>query len=284
MGRIQVGGASVEVFEQGKGEPVVLLHSTGASGAQWRALADTLSARFHVLAPDLYGYGATSDWTGPGPFSLAHEAALVTALMDRLHEPVHLVGHSYGGAVALHIARLHPERLRSLSLFEPVAFHLLRTGDALDEAALREISQAATVVAQAQADGDSAAGAAYFVDYWSGHGTWAALAPARRDAMASRVGKVVLDFQAVFREPACAREFERLAVPTLLMQGERSPLSARRVSRLLSRTLPAPRTAIFRGAGHMAPLTHRDEVNEQIVAHLAACSTARRWAGATLAA
>jgi pimeloyl-ACP methyl ester carboxylesterase len=284
MGRIQVGGTSVEVHEQGSGEPVVLLHSSGASGAQWRALADQLGTRFHVLAPDLHGYGATDGWTGPGTFSLAHEAALVTALMDSVRQPVHLVGHSYGGAVALHIARTQPDRVRSLSLFEPVAFHLLRTGDALDEAALREISQAATVVAHAVACGDAVTGAAYFVDYWSGPGTWAALAPARQDAMASRVGKVVLDFQALFREPACAREFEQLHVPTLLMQGERSPLSARRVSRLLSRALPALRSAIFRGAGHMAPLTHRDEVNEQIVAHLAACSKPRRWVGATLAA
>lgn len=281
MARIQVGDADVEVFDQGSGEPVVMLHSSGASGAQWRGLADKLSQRFRVLAPDLYGYGSTSEWRGTGPFSLAHEAALVTAVMDRLDEPVHLVGHSYGGAVALHVARMQRERVRSLSLFEPVAFHLLRTGDALDEAALREISQAAAVVAHAHAAGDFAAGAAWFVDYWGGPGTWAAMSPARQEAMASRVGKVVLDFQALFREPACVREFERLDVPTLLLQGDRSPLSARRVARLLSRALPSLRFDTLRGAGHLAPLTHRDVVNEQIVAHLTACRSARRQAGRT---
>ncbi|WP_280154778.1 alpha/beta hydrolase [Piscinibacter sp. XHJ-5] len=284
MGRMQVGGVSVDWLEQGSGEPVVLLHSTGASGAQWRALVERLAQRHHVLVPDLLGYGATGDWGGNGAFSLAHEGAIVAALLDRVHEPAHLVGHSYGGAVALHVARAQPQRVRSLALFEPVAFHLLRTGDPLDEAALREVSEAAAFVAHAHAAGDADAAAACFVDYWSGPGTWTAMPPARRDAMASRVGKVVLDFQAVFREPVCAQEFQRLRLPTLLMQGDRSPLSARRVSRLLSRTLPAVRTVTFRGAGHMAPLTHRDEVNEQIVAHLAACRPARATAGDTLAA
>ena len=279
MARIQVGDADVELLDQGSGEPVVMLHSSGASGAQWRALADKLSEHFHVLAPDLYGYGATSDWRGDGPFSLVHEAALVTAVMDRLQEPVHLVGHSYGGAVALHIARMQRERLRSLSLYEPVAFHLLRTGDALDEAALREITQAAGGVAQAHAAGNPATGAARFIDYWSGPGTWAGMSTARQEAMASRVGKVMLDFQALFREPACVRDFERLDVPTLLLQGDRSPLSARRVARLLSRALPSLRLDTVRGAGHMAPMTHRDIVNEHIVAYLAACRSARRHAG-----
>src|SRR5262245_40305747 len=106
-------------------EPVVLLHSSGASGAQWRTLAEQLGERYHVVAPDLYGYGASAPWPGHGPFSLAHEAEIVHALLDRLGERVHLVGHSYGGAVALHVARLHSERLRSLALIEPVAFHLL---------------------------------------------------------------------------------------------------------------------------------------------------------------
>src|SRR5215212_8645123 len=99
--RTEIYGTSVEYTEQGSGEPVVLLHSSGASGAQWRALAERLSARYRVIAPDLYGYGGTAGWAGRGTFCLAHEAALVRGLMERLDEPAHLVGHSYGGAVAM---------------------------------------------------------------------------------------------------------------------------------------------------------------------------------------
>lgn len=161
MSRMDIDGGSVEYLENGSGQPVVLLHSTGASGAQWRALVERLGAGFHVLAPDLCGYGSTTGWSGRGAFGLAHEAALVGALLERLDEPAHLVGHSYGGAVALHIARTQGERLRSLTLFEPVAFHLLRAGDANDEAALREISEVAAVVVRSLACGDYAEGAGH---------------------------------------------------------------------------------------------------------------------------
>ena len=92
MPHIELYGSSVAYFEQGSGEPVVLLHSSGSSSVQWRALAQQLSPRFRVLAPDLYGYGASANWSGAGAFCLGHEALIVRALLDRLDGPVHLVG------------------------------------------------------------------------------------------------------------------------------------------------------------------------------------------------
>src|SRR5688572_5073410 len=126
MPSIEISGSRVEYLDQGRGEPVVLLHSSGASGAQWRALAERLSGRYRVIAPDLYGYGATAPWPGRGAFSLAREAEIALAMLELADEPAHLVGHSYGGAVALHVARLHGGLLRSLVAIEPVAFHLLK--------------------------------------------------------------------------------------------------------------------------------------------------------------
>jgi pimeloyl-ACP methyl ester carboxylesterase len=268
MARIEFEGGSVEYIEKGSGPPVVLLHSTGASSAQWRALVERLSARFHVLAPDLYGYGATTGWRGRGVFALAHEAALVGALFERLGEPVHLVGHSYGGAVALHICRTRGELLRSLTLYEPVAFHLLRDGDENDEAALREITQVASFVGGALASGDYAAGAEHFVDYWSGPGAWAAVPADKQDALAARLGKVALDFQATIHEAASLGDFEHIALPTLLMRGDGSPAPTQRICRHLARVLPHASFKTVPGAGHMGPLTHRDEVNDLVVDHL----------------
>ena len=96
-------------------EPVVLLHCSGSSGAQWRSLAAQLDARHQVLMPDLIGYGASASWGGSGTFCLAEETAPVRSILGRLNEPVHLVGHSYGGAVALHLARVRPAFVKSLT-------------------------------------------------------------------------------------------------------------------------------------------------------------------------
>lgn len=264
MASIEVGASRIEYLEQGSGEPVVLLHSSASSASQWRALAQRLSARYRVLAPDFYGYGGSAPWPGHGAFSLAREAEIVYALLADAGEPAHLVGHSYGGAVALHIARRRPDRLRSLALVEPVAFHLL--ADRSEIAALSES------VLRAVASGDYLRGCALFVDYWS-PGAWDALPATKRVAMASRLAKVALDFHATFSERAKAEEWRAIRAPTLLVLGERSPLPTRRICELLTRMLSAARLRVVPGAGHMAPLTHAEAVNELIAEHLESNST-----------
>jgi pimeloyl-ACP methyl ester carboxylesterase len=255
-------------------ETVVVLHCSGSSGAQWRALSGQLGERYQVLTPDLIGYGKAAQWSG-GEFRLAHEAAAVRSLAGRAGEPVHLVGHSYGGAVALHMARTRPELLRSLTLIEPSAFHLLRNGDPTDVAALREIMAVAAAARAALAVGDYCGGFGRFVDYWSGPGSWADMPFEKRAAFAPQLAKVVLDFHALLSEPAEIEDVCDIALPTLLVQGGCTTLPARCVSARLRMALPEAAFRVVRGAGHMSPITHREQVNALIAAHLDANSGLR---------
>src|SRR5438045_1111417 len=125
MPTTSVNGARIAYAETGRGETVVLLHASASSGAQWRSLTECLQGRCHVLAPDLHGYGQTDPRPEPALPGLGDVAALVDAILGRDTQRIHLVGHSYGGAVALRLASDRPARLLSLTLIEPVAFHLL---------------------------------------------------------------------------------------------------------------------------------------------------------------
>lgn len=245
-----------------KTEPVVLLRCSGSSGAQWKALAAALGPRYRAIAPELSGYG-----------SLAAEAGPVRSVIGRLQEPVHLVGHSYGGAVALHVARTRPELVRTLTLVEPSAFHLLRNGDATDVAALREITAVAADARAALAVGDYSGGFGRFVDYWSGPGSWADMPAEKRVLFAPQLAKVVLDFHALLSEPAELEDVCDLALPTLLVQGGCTTLPARCVCARLRMALPQASFRVVRGAAHMLPITHRDAVNALIAEHLGANST-----------
>ena len=256
-------------------ETIVLLHCSGSSGAQWRSLATRVGGRYRVVAPDLIGYGAAPGWSGRGPFSLAAEAAAVRSLIGRLDEPVHLVGHSYGGAVALHIARTRPELLKSLTLIEPSAFHLLRDGDATDAAALREITAVAALARAALAVGDYTGGFGRFVDYWSGPGSWAEMPPEKRAQFAPQLAKVVLDFHALLNESAGLEDVCDIALPTLLVQGGCTTLPSRCVCARLRTALPNAAFRVVQGASHMLPITHRDQVNALIAAHVEADSYTR---------
>lgn len=253
-------------------ETVLLLHCSGSSGAQWRSLAEKLGSGYRVLAPDLIGYGRSAPWSSRREFCLAQEAGPLRSILGRLGEPVHLVGHSYGGAVALHIARTRPEFLKSLTLVEPSAFHLLRGGDATDGAALREITHVAAQVEGALASGDLMGGFGRFVDYWSGPGSWAAMPAEKRAAFAPQLAKVALDFRAILSEPAELADVRDIALPTLLLQGGCTTLPSRCVCKRLRDALPVL-FSVVRGAGHMLPITHRDAVNALIAEHVDANST-----------
>ena len=259
-------------------EAVLLLHCSGSSSAQWRSLAAKLGERYRVLTPDLIGYGANAPWAGNWAFCLADEAAPLRALVGRLGEPVHLVGHSYGGGVALHLARTRPEFFQSLTLIEPSAFHLLRDGDTADAAALAEITGVAVQAKVALANGDYLAGIGRFVDYWSGPGAWEAMAPERRAAFAPQLAKIALEFNALFHEPVAAEDLRGIALPTLLLQGARTRLPSRCVVKRLREVLPNHEFKLVEGAGHMLPITHRDAVDALVAAHLAAHPRERREA------
>ena len=105
---------------------VIALHCSLGSGRQWTRLAEELGGNYRLIAPDLSGYG---DNAGPAllPLSLAEEVALLSERLDQIEGPFHLVGHSYGGAVAFKIATASrfASRVRSLTLIEPVLPTLL---------------------------------------------------------------------------------------------------------------------------------------------------------------
>lgn len=266
MSSLIVAGSRIDCLEMGRGEPVVLLHSSGSTSGQWRALAEHLSQRYHVIAPDLYGYGGTGPWLGDQPFMLECEAEIALALLARLDRRAHLVGHSYGGAVALHVAGVRRDLLASLTLVEPAAFHLLR---GIDAVALGEIMQVAGAVARALEQGAYAAGFEHFFDYWSGSGAWRRLPADKRGALAVHLVKVGLEFHALLNEQARLADLRKLSVPTLLVRGADSPLPARRICQLLEAILPHAQGRTIAGAGHMSPVTHRAEVNALIAAHVA---------------
>ena len=252
----------------GEGERVALVHASASSGAQWRGLRRRLEPAFRVIAPDLFGYGGTDPWPGHRPITLADEAALVGTALGDDQAPVHLVGHSYGGAVALRFAIAHPDRVLSLTLIEPVAFHLLREGSGFARACLGEIEQLAATVLRGLATGNCAAAMTSFVDYWNGPGAWGRFDPRRKAGCAATCARLALNFHAALSEPMPLYAFRRLRMPTLLLQGDRSPEPVREVTRLLGRTLPEARLTSIPGAGHMLPLTHAALVEPMIEAHL----------------
>ncbi len=109
---------------------VVALHCSLGSGRQWSKLADELGRNHHFIAPDISGYG-TNTCALELPLTLAEEVRCISGHLNDATGPIHLVGHSYGGAIAFKIATDSPyaHRVRSLTLIEPVLPTLLLETD-----------------------------------------------------------------------------------------------------------------------------------------------------------
>lgn len=234
-----------------------------SSHSQWNQLVAREAGRYRFVAVDLLGYGRAPFPLEPNGFTLAQEAdavmAAIAAHVD-VDEPVHLVGHSYGGATALRLARELGPRVRSLCLFEPVAFHLL----AHDAPARAEIL---AVVAGIEGAATRAEAARSFIDYWNGAGTFDTLPETQQARFAAQIDKVRLDFQALLGEPATLADCAQLAMPALVLSGSASPRSTRDLAAQLAGALGNADSAQVAG-GHMAPITHAAAVNELIGAFL----------------
>jgi pimeloyl-ACP methyl ester carboxylesterase len=256
--------------EAGSGPTVACFHSNASHGGQWRSLMDLLSARFRVLAIDSYGSGKSPDWPSPTEISLADEVALAEPLLAG-PGTIHLVGHSYGGAVALRAALQHPDRYASLVLYEPTLFALV---DQLQPPpnGTEGIKAAVTAAAACLENGDTDGAGRAFIDYWMGPGNWDRNPPERRAAMAASIANVRRWAHALTTDPVRPDDLRALRMPVLLLTGSDSPASAHAVIRALQGLLANATTEQLEGLGHMAPVSHPQPVNAAIERFLAGVS------------
>ena len=118
-GTADAAGVKTNYLEAGSGPTVVLIHGSGpgvTAYANWRLVVPALADRFHVIAPDMAGFGFTERPENVA-YGLDLWAGQLIGLLDALDLPkASLVGNSFGGAIALRVASMHPDRVDKLVL------------------------------------------------------------------------------------------------------------------------------------------------------------------------
>jgi pimeloyl-ACP methyl ester carboxylesterase len=129
---IEVDGQHWHYLEGGQGPALVALHGFGADADHWLRVAPLLRKRFHIVAPDLIGFGTSS----PGerlPFDIASQAQRLGRLLDAIGiDRCILAGNSMGGWIATRFAADHPERVAALWLLAPLGVKNCQKGELLD--------------------------------------------------------------------------------------------------------------------------------------------------------
>lgn len=245
-------GAAPPLEKLAGAAPAVYVHCSGGAARQWRGLWALLPGIEH-RGFNLIGHGGNAPRRAGETAGIAADSRAIDRI-GPVGRRFHLVGHSYGGAVALRYALAHPERLLSLTLIEPSNFAVLAHGDRADREALMEIRSLAAFVENAVRKGAPERGMDVFVDYWGGAGCWSQLSLAKRERLAS-MGRVISDhFAQLLGDLTPLQKIACVSVPTLILCGTHSRRPSRAVSRILASVID---TAIHRslsGADHMAAI------------------------------
>jgi pimeloyl-ACP methyl ester carboxylesterase len=251
------------------GPRVLMVHSGGFTSRQWRKLAESLAPDYRVLTPDLLGYGESGPWPDGKPFHFRQDLALLESLLDaEPGDPAHLVGHSYGGFLALQLALARPDLVRSIAVYEPVAFGILdETTDGADATARAGLALLKTEWSPDETGADQAWLRA-FVDWWNGAGAWDHLGEETRASFRALGWKVFQEVITLAADRTDRATYATITAPTLVLGGANSPYTERRVVEKLGEALPHATARFFPGVGHMGPISHAGIVNAAIVEHI----------------
>lgn len=255
-----INGARIHYVREGEGVPVILLHAGVADHRMWEPQVRAFSRHFDVIAPDMRGFGRSE--LPPERWS---PIADVLGLIDHLHlKPVHLVGCSMGGAVAIDFAIGHGERISKLVLVGPgvngVDFgarypELLAEADAAEKSGDRQ----AIVEADARLWLDG---------------------PRRRPGhVKDPVRRLFFEMDSNFDsdwgsapierlDPPGAARLHEITAPTLVVVGDEDAPPIFDAVELLMENVPHARKAVIHDAAHLPNLEHAKEFNRIVLAFL----------------
>ena len=250
---IQHNGATIECQQSGDGPAVLFLPGSYSTAAAWRPIQRLLEPRWRMVTTSLRGYGESTDTRSPDDCGMQHEVELVEALCRHIGQPVHLVGHSFGGTIALAAALAATVPLASLSMFEGTPLDILRgrDGGVLYQETLRmsRAFEAAVDAGESEAPGR-------IIDFWGGAGAYAALPDAVKTYCRQTAAVNVLDWRIAFDFKVTDMDCASLQLPVLLVRGERANPAMTAITNALQACLTDARPHVVEGAGHFLVSSH----------------------------
>jgi pimeloyl-ACP methyl ester carboxylesterase len=269
---VEVRGA-VDYDETGEGPTAVLVPGSCSTGAAWRPIITRCTSGLRCVTTSLLGYGGTAERRSGADPDISHEAEAIEAVIRRSGGPVHLVGHSFGGLVALAVAMRRRAPLISLTIAEaPAAKILASMGEEPHYRAFRKMTDSYFLAFNA---GEKSA-IERMIDFYGGAGTFSGWPQRFRDYAIQTTPVNLLDWASAYAFELTPALLAMVAVPTLVLWGEASHPAAKRANELLGQCIPNAATAEIPGAAHFMISTHAGEVAELIAQHVARAETAGR--------
>jgi pimeloyl-ACP methyl ester carboxylesterase len=256
----------VDYDEVGVGPTVVLVPGSCSTGAAWRPIIAHCQNRLRCITTSLLGYGGTAERRTGGNADISQGAEAVEAVIRRAGNPVHLIGHSFGGLTAVAVALRRRVPLLSLSVAEAPAAEILRSmGEHRHYLAFRNMTDDYFRAFNAAEEN----AIERMVDFYGGAGTFAGWPQRFREYAAQTTPANVMDWASAYAFELTPTLLSTIDIPTLVLWGEASHPAAKRANELLSQCIPNASMREIAGAAHFMISTHPSEMAEIIAQHVA---------------
>lgn len=258
----------VEYDERGEGAPLLLLPGSFGTGSGWKAVTDRLARSYRIVTTSLLGYGATAERRPSGNATMRQQTGLIDCILERIGEPAHVVGHSFGGLAALAHAIEGTIKPASLMLVEANPLGLLVTSG---EADLHATFSAMTREYFAEFEAGRSDAARHVIDFYGGEGTFEAFPAKVRDYVIRTTPANILDWTSgtPFEPPLSA--YRQIAATTLVVRGGDGHPAMMRIAEILAEAIPRGRLETVAAGSHFLPATNPAELARLLDAHIDAC-------------
>jgi pimeloyl-ACP methyl ester carboxylesterase len=246
-----------EYAETGSGPALLFLPGSFGTGAGWKAVLGYLGDGYRTVTTSLLGYGATPDIRPDGNATMSQQVGLIDRIIDRIGTAPHVVGHSYGGLVALVHALTGRRRPASLLLVEANPLGLLRSVG--DWEHYRMFTAMTDLYFADFARGDAEA-ARHVIDFYGGPGTFDSMPPKVRSYVVATTAVNVRDWSSGTPFEPSQETLQSIAIPTTLICGGSSHPAMRRIAELLHASIPGAQLVTIEGGSHFLPSSHPSEI------------------------
>ena len=252
---IEVNTFRVAYERVGAGPPLVLVHGAVSDSRVWQPQLDALADEFTVVAWDAPGCGQSSD--PPESFRLPEYADVLAGLIAALGlRRAHVLGHSFGGALALELARRHPAAVATLIL---VGAYAGWAGSLPADEVERRLSFAVDIAKRLPGGFEPPSMPGLFTDKMPSE------AAAGLTTIMSEIRPAATRAMARALSEADLREgLSSIGVPTLLIYGDADERSPPSVAEDLHRRIPTSSLVVLPGLGHECYLEDPDRFNTEI--------------------
>ncbi|MCI4324268.1 MAG: alpha/beta hydrolase [Thermoplasmata archaeon] len=259
MPNLNLGTFELRYEETGvRGEPVLLIHDSWGDHHQCDAIAARLSSTCRVLSYDRRGHGASS--SPGGSVALADQVGDLSTLLSIAGGGArHVVGFGVGGTVALQLALVRPDLVRSLHVHEPSLVGILASDSMTTSESAAARALEASVAARLRAGDHRGAAETYVEGVSSEKGAWAGLPPVVQASFVANAPASLLETVDPTTQSMDLARFSGYRDPILVTGGTRSsPIFAAINERVSDAFYGAARHS-FDGAGHFPHVTHPDD-------------------------